>query len=61
MNFWIDLLRLLLIKSFAKNHDVSHEVFKLVEPLLNDFFGLAFDQSRAKHIHYRVDQALLLL
>jgi hypothetical protein len=50
-----------LIESFTKYHDVSHKVFKLVEPLLNDFFCLALDQRRAKHIHDGVDQALLLL
>jgi hypothetical protein len=50
-----------LIESFTEYHDVSHKVLQLVEPLLNDFFGLAFDQRRTKHILDGVNQALLLL
>lgn len=61
LNLWVDLFRLLLIQSFAEKHDIPHEVFKLVEPLLNDFFRLAFDKGRAKHVHDRVNQALLFL
>lgn len=50
-----------MIEGFTEYHDVSHKVLELVEPLLNDFFCLAFDQRRAKHIHDGVNQALLLL